>query len=436
MTQKKLVILCDQFFPTPGVGAVRMTQWCRHLPGQGWQPTVLTRYYGHRATPELLSREVHPDVKVEYLGASGGDNVEGVRGGSARAGKTGKFVMAVKPFVARYVIGKLIVPDVAIKFWRGVRREVLARVKELQPDAIITASPAHSVHDLGLWLAERSGVPWVADFQDPYLIDTRYRPRGLGLTRGDAHRNFESRIYRSASKIVLAIPIHARWARMKYPFARDKIVTVTNGCPTNLADGSVVPDVTPGGRLSLRVVGFTRDREALTLARATKSLVAAGKNVELRLVGPLKYKSAPLVRELGDRVVCTGLIPHDKALSQIAGADVLICILSAERSKVMGLSSKLFEYLSTGKPVIVVNPTVPDRQLLRSVGGGVRMLSNPDVEQMAEALLWSLSPAAPPTADQTENFKSRYNRRTQMKRVAGLLSEITIHHGIVENNAG
>ena len=80
------------------------------------------------------------------------------------------------------------------------------------------------------------------------------------------------------------------------------------------------------------------------------------------------------------------------------GADVLVNYLSTERSEHYLLSSKLFEYLATRCPVIEVNPTVPDRQLLRRLPDVV-VLKHPTLEELKEALArvtaWSADPCAP-----------------------------------------
>src|SRR5438876_5468376 len=64
---RRLLVISTTFFPDPTVSAIRMTQWCRHLPEHGWKPHVLCRYYGYEASPEELAAVVHPEVTVEYL---------------------------------------------------------------------------------------------------------------------------------------------------------------------------------------------------------------------------------------------------------------------------------------------------------------------------------------------------------------------------------
>jgi len=413
---KRLLIISAMFFPQPAVGTVRVTQWCRYLPEFGWQPNVLCRYYGHQATPQLLAEKLHPAVSVNYFNLSGSTNTPPPSGQS-------NGLVWWKSLLANSLLNQWVVPDLSVVSWRGGRNKALELVGQLHPDVILTSSPPLGVHDLGLWLSTETGIPWVADFRDPYIIDSRYGPRGIGRLRYSAHRNYERQIYERAALIVHAIPLQARWARMTYPAARAKIVTLTNGCPPELFDGSLEPVMAANGRRSIRMVGALTRPEADMLVRATGNLIERGADLELRLVGGSQDDLSELQKQMPDNLVVTGALRHDQALAQVTGADVLVCSLSPARSKAMLLSSKLFEYLATGKPVIVINPTIPDRQFLRKFQG-VRLLVAPSVEELEMVLRWALESASSPPLEQTRRFRQEFNRRTQTKQLADWLSNL------------
>jgi glycosyltransferase involved in cell wall biosynthesis len=406
---KRLLIISKFFFPQPSVGGVRVTQWSRFFWEFGWQPTILCQYHGHAATSELLRKHVHDSVRVEYFNAPGED-------GRAPAAEPKRVLLSL---MARSPTGHMVVPDLAKSVWRHARGKALAVALSVKPQVILTSSPPHSIHDLGRWLSAKLNIPWVADFRDPYLIDSRYRPAGLGKLRYKAYARFGRNIYDEASLIVHAIPVHARWARLAYPSARDRIITITNGCPPELADISTNASQTTGKR-SVSVVGALLNEPTILLAQAIKLVVNQGEDLELRLVGepPLATKSIKAI--LGDRLVTTGSVAHNIALKEIAEADVLVCNLDENRAKFILLSSKLFEYIAAGKPTIVVNPSRQDRHLLRGLSG-VKSLVNPDVAELAKAICWALSSEAIPTKEQLEQFRSLYDRRAQTRRVAELL---------------
>jgi len=412
---KRILIISAIFFPQPSVGAVRMTQWCRFLPEFGWQPVVLTRYYGYLATPELLKEKVHPEVRVEYFNPP-------AAGSSQVAPKPG-WKQQAKLKLAESWLGQMPVPDMSVGFWRGVRVKALQAIQQYEPAAILTTSPPHAVHDLGGWLHDQTGIPWVADFRDPFLIYERPGRTSARRLRWRARQHFERQIYDKAALITHATPLHARWARMVYPSARERIVTIYNGFPPEMADPDLTSSLTPNDRRSVRVIGFMSPREVNTLASAVRRLLDAGVNLELRLVGRLPEGIEHAKQVLGSRLIMPGVVPHDEAVRQIVGADVLVCMADQERSRLIGLSTKMFEYIATGKPVIVLNPKIPDKQFGRGLQG-VRMLEMPGEDEMADALVWALDPNSTPPAAQTVDFREQYNRRTQAAQLARYLSDL------------
>src|SRR6266550_728349 len=109
---RRVLIISTTFFPDPQVSAIRMTQWCRHLPEQGWKPYVLCRYYGYEATAEELATAVHPTVTLEYLDKQKRTENKG----NGRSPRWLQRILA--PLRERPGLATLAVPDVSIFFWR------------------------------------------------------------------------------------------------------------------------------------------------------------------------------------------------------------------------------------------------------------------------------------------------------------------------------
>jgi hypothetical protein len=400
-----------------------MTQWARCLPEFGWQPFVLTRYYGHRATPELLAKYVHPDVRVEYLNAPPEDeSAPAPAPAPAPAAGRASLASRVKRFIGSSPASALLVPDPGIGFWRSVRPRVLQAAREFEADLLVTTGPPHSNHDVGLWLAREIGIPWVADFRDPYIIDQRFAPRFPFRWMMPAHRRYSRNLYSTASLVTHAIPIAARFWRIRSADYRRHVRIMTNACAPELATGDVEPDVTPGGRRSIRAVGHIGHDEAAFLATAIAELVREGMDLELRLIGP-PVTTLPRIRELlGERVISSPGMRHDLALRQVAGADVLVNYLSRERSQHYLLSSKLFEYLATGKPVIEVNPTVPDRQILRRLPDVV-VLREPTLPELKESLRRALRMGVAGMGGARAAFVREHEWRRQVRTLAAWFDE-------------
>jgi hypothetical protein len=418
--RRRVLILTTTFYPDPSVGGVRMTQWARCLPEFGWDPIILTRHYGFSATPELFATHVHPAVTVEYFNSLSSSNPGENEEASAAGMKS-----SIKRRITQILGSGLVIPDVGIKFWRAARPRAMRAVKEHQPHLIVTTGPPHSNHDIGLWLQKETGLPWVADFRDPYVIDERFKPRTPFQFMNRAHRRWLEAIHTAASLTTHAIPIDGRFWRLALPATRDRVRIMTNACTPDLAEGKVTPDEAPSktGRQSIRVIGQIGHDEALHLACAIGALVADGLDLELRLIGHEPSTLGRIRQVLPDRVVCMKGLRHDLALRQVVGADVLVNYLSPERAGHFLLSSKLFEYLATPHPVIEVNPTVPDRQLLRKLSDVV-VLERPTLEELKDALRTALEMAPTGMSEERREFVRAHEWRGQVRVLAGWFDEL------------
>jgi hypothetical protein len=315
------------------------------------------------------------------------------------------------------------VPDPTIHFWRRALPMIGSVIEEFKPCIMLTTSPWHATHAVGLALARNAHLPWVADFRDPYLIDARFRPRGVGKLWIGAHRRFERSIYETAALATHAIPLHARWARITYAFARQRIRVLTNGYPPELDVALQNPVRSPKNCQSVRIVGYPGDTIAVELAQSIAGLVSEGLELELRLVGRQPTTLSEIQRILGQRAVITGRLAHYDALRQLAGGDVLVCPLDIDRSAQLRLSSKLFEYLGTGKPILLVNPTRSDRQLVRGLKG-VETLFRPNSDEWRAAIRRALAPEASPPPEQVARIRAAFNRRDQVAQLAAWLDEL------------
>jgi len=412
---RRILIVAPLFYPAPHVGAVRATQFARHLPEFGWQPLVLCRSEGFIAAPEALAQNVHPDVRVEYLGPRGKsqDPADSQYGRGSKPLRNA--LLGALEFVS--------VPDTAVWKWRSFGDQAIAIARQWKPEVVLSTSPPHSIHVVGRRVAEATGAAWVADFRDPYLIDTRYGPRGMRRLFAWRHQQFERNIYRDAALVVHAIPLHGRWASRHYPFARDKIRILTNGFPAELVDEQFLSTVERSPRLSIRAAGVLGRGAVGLMQNVLLELDKRGIEAEFRHVGKAADAPTVLPESLQGRIILRGLVEHKEALREIAGGDVLLKYDDRERAKVNGLSSKLFEYMATGRPVVAINPTRPDRQLLRRLSW-CQSLGDADLGAIVDAVERAATGGAKPDEGWLRTFRQRYNRRNQTEQLARWLSEL------------
>ncbi|MCA9289355.1 MAG: glycosyltransferase, partial [Phycisphaerales bacterium] len=401
---RPLLLVTTTFFPHAGVGSVRASNWARMMPGLGWKPTIACRWYGGTATRALLDEHVSPACDVVYLDGPWAGLTQAQRDEAAQrrgdrgveikhngAVPRGALVTLAKRAVGRSAMARVaFVPDAAVAFWRS-RVGRIGRVgQECGAEALVTSSPPHSVHVVGLD-PRRAAIPWLADFRDPMVMDSRYGPFGAAAVRTRAYRAFEAACLEAADAVTLLNAMHARWMHRRFPLQRDRLRLLEPMCPEDLVAGRVVGEPTGGGRLGVRVVGSVGNEEAVRLALAVRSLVdreASPLDIELRFVGIPPATRDQIESTLADRVVFTGNLRHDEAKRQIVGADLLVTSLSPHRARSHGTSTKLYEFVAARRPVVHINPMAPDRHAMRGLvrAGALRILDRPADGELREAL--------------------------------------------------
>lgn len=387
--QRTLLLISTQFFPAPVVAAVRWTHFARTLPSHGWKVVVLARYYGYRASPEQLAEQVAPGVEVRYIDHPADAQPEPGEPKVAQ-GDAASVSMRSPLWRLKYYLSQMSVPDASVVFWRRTYPRLLEEARRARPDMIMSTSPPFGPSGVALDLAKQLNVPVGFDFRDPFLIDSRYGPRGYRAVRKGRFKSLSDRMYREASLLVHVIPIEHRWARLRYPGARDKMREMTNGFPPTMLEGAIEPRKDPRGRRSIRVVGSQKADDMLRLAKVVKRLVDEGHDLALTLVGPTVASADEIASVLGDRADIVGRVEHREALGYILGADVLMNFLSIQRTESLLLSTKLFEYTAADKPIIEINPSKSDHFFVRRLPGLIVMTS-PSDDDLAAALRRALA---------------------------------------------
>lgn len=290
---------------------------------------------------------------------------------------------------------KYIVPDpTAVSWLPQALAHLLRMIRSDRPDIILTTSGPESTHLLGL-VGRAFGIPWVADYRDPWVRDPRRRTflRRLDLA-------LERCVPRRATMVTA----------VNHPLATDitrlhgvRAFTISNGFDrTVLAGASNEEETVDSARFSLVYTGTlaldindarmlhrgTRDVQGVqTFLDALALLVQDPDFVnrfELVVAGPISDSERRLLTrgDLRKIVRILGLLPHSRALGlQQASDGLLLFPFGADIT-----TGKVFEYLAASKPIFAVteNDGVA-AELLRSAGD--HTVAEPrDAESLAAAL--------------------------------------------------
>ena len=347
----RVLMIAAAFPPTGGPGVQRTAKFAKYLPQFGWTPwvwtaNVLERLDGLPRDPSLVA-DLPPDCIVHSA------NKNEPRALARAIGRLHQRLRA-RPF-----------PD-DCSSWALHSVKPLAHIIEQEQIDVIysTFSPA-SNHHLALELKRRTGLPWVADFRDLWTDDYRYREAS------PAHRLAECRLEREILETAdVVIGVTERQTAIladHVPTARDKFVTITNGFDPadfpstgNGRDASSKP-MGHDARFALAHVGrFDRWRAVdawyAGLRRFVELIGPDRDRFVLHIVGHVNETTRRRLCATGARCEFTGYVSHTEAVRRMRRASALLLSVPDGPNADSVIPAKLFEYLASGRPILVVGP--------------------------------------------------------------------------------
>jgi hypothetical protein len=249
-------------------------------------------------------------------------------------------------------------PDTRSAWLRPATRLGVAVGRRARVAAVFASGPPWTGMMTGHRVARALGVPFLADFRDPWTQRT-------GATWGyptewarQRVEGWEAQILSDASFVLFNSP---RLAAAAGTHARihGRSCVLLNGSdvPRRQADSVVSPDAP----LRFRHLGsLYAGRTVLPLVRALESLMSRGlvgeEDVAVELIGDheLPHGELSALRRSPVSVQFTPHLPFARAAAEMAEPAVLLAVQSAELATL--IPTKLFDYLCTGNPLAVLSP--------------------------------------------------------------------------------
>jgi glycosyltransferase involved in cell wall biosynthesis len=366
-TLRKVLIITYYWPPSGGGGVQRWLKFVKYLRHFGWEPVVFTPSNPEMPSVDMsLMNEVPVGLEIirnkirepysfykKLTGKKKGDKIQT----AFLAEKKSK--VSLLEDISVWIRGNLFIPD-ARKFWINPSVKLLSKyIADGKVAAIITTGPPHSAHMIGMRLKERFGIPWLADFRDPWTNIDYYHDLKLGLRADRIHHRLEKQVLTLADALTVVSP------GMKREFVSTvnrKIHVIPNGYDEEDIKG-VYPSRTHSEKFSLAHIGsLTKTRNAENLWRALRDLCDENpefaQKLEIRNVGKIDISAIDSMRRFGMEkyLIRIDYIPHEQVIAQQQKAAVLLLLVNNTPNAKLILTGKLFEYLASRRPVVCIGP--------------------------------------------------------------------------------
>jgi glycosyltransferase involved in cell wall biosynthesis len=409
---RRVLLIAFHFPPIQGSSGVQRTlRFAQHLPRFGWRPEVLTiAPEAYEATSHAAGNEVPPDLAVHRA-----------RG----------FDAARQLSVAGIYPRALAMPDRWATWRLWAVRKALRIVRRQGVDAVWSTFPIATAHSIGLAVAQRSGLPWIAEFRDPmWQGDYPPDPRVNAVWK-----RMEGEIFAQANRVVVTTPGAAEeYASRFQAFPRNRIVLIENGFDEDTfirAAASIpfAPVQTVDRPITLLHSGivYRSERDPTHLFSAIARLKKSGRiaadrfQLVLRASGDEAGFNRDVERfAIKDIVRLEPAIDYLRALQEMLTVDGLL-VLQASNCNAQ-VPAKLYEYLRAGRPIVALtDPAGDTARTLESAGAGI-LARLDSVEDIEHALLRFIAETRSGTWRRpSPETIAGFSRQSQARQLATLL---------------
>ncbi|MFN8351852.1 MAG: glycosyl transferase family 1 [Flavobacteriales bacterium] len=373
---KRVLIITYYWPPNGGAGVQRWLKMAKYLPANGWQPVVYTPENPEVITPdEALAREVPAEAEVIrrpitepyswYKRLTGRKVDEKVHLGFLKE----QHKQSWREDLAVWVRGNAFIPDARV-WWVRPSLRFLERYLRTHPvDAVVSTGPPHSMHLIALGLKRRfPQLRWIADWRDPWTNIDFYRELKLTAWADRKHHRLERAVVATAD---VNVAVGWTMAAELDAIGSHRTEVITNGADP--ADLPVPPEPVDEAYSLVHVGSMTATRD---VPQVWKALAAIGaqdpafrEKLRIRFVGPVDGGVLASIADAGlqDKVERLGSVGHERAMREMQRARVLLLSVNDTPNAKGVITSKVFEYLALGRPVLAVGP--PDGDVARVLGG-------------------------------------------------------------------
>ncbi len=429
---KKVLIITYYWPPAGGISVHRCLKFAKYLSQYGWEPIVYTTKNAQypyldesnlKDVPEeitvLRQTIIEPfDLFKKLSGRKKNDalnNIVHVRNSKSRW----------LDELAIWIRGNFFIPDARSLWIKPSVKFLQDYLKKNSVDAILSDGPPHTNTAIATQLKEKTNIPFLADFQDPWTQADYYPLMKLTTWADKKHKKLEQKVFQHADKITIA---SKAWkADLENIGASDVDVIYWGYDEDDFKDIQVIPNteftITHAG-----LMGYDRlpDTFFAVLAELCQQDQAFDHLLKLQFPGQVDYEVFKSLKTYGldAKLSVQGTYKRPEILEMLCSSQLLLLLLN-KASNVSGrVPGKFFEYLRARRPILCLGSEVGDvADIIKETQSGVATAYE-DKEKLKDYIYQQFLAFHANISQTTQGDISVYNVKKQVGKLAGYLNKI------------
>lgn len=431
--RKKVLIITYYWPPSGGIGVQRCLKFAKYLRDFGWEPIVYTAKNAlYPFIDESNFKDVPDDLTVIrkkiiepfalYKRLTGRKKDEPMNNPLHVRNRKTSFIENVSIWIR----GNFFIPDARALWIRPSVRFLKKYVRKNPVDAILSDGPPHTNTYIATKLSQKTGIPLLADFQDPWTQVDYYKLLKLTKWADRRHKKKEQEVFQTADKITIASPT---WGRQLEDIGAKNVSTIYWGYDDeDFAHRGQQQDsyfsFTHAGML-----GFDRKPDTFfkVLSNLKQELPEFSKDLKLRLAGMIDYSVHEAIKQqrLEENTEFPGNLSREQALDLTMNSTMLLLPLNKSENVKGRIPGKLFENLRTYRPILSLGPKGTDvENLIKQFNCGANY-NYDDYEGLKNYIKDQYETFKSSAIDNCPNDITPLSVKNQTEKLAGFLDEIT-----------
>lgn len=439
---KRVLIITYYWPPSGGSGVQRWVKFAKYLPKEGWQPVVYTPENPELTTVDkTLAAEVPPEAEIikrhitepyglyrKLMGKDSSTDLKVLTSAGSDEGEVNPINGGKKSWkqkLSLFIRGNFFIPDPRVLWVKPSMKFLTKYLKKHPVDVIVSTGPPQSMHLIGLEVSRETGIPWVADFRDPWTKMFYFKHLGLTKSSERKHLELEKKVLDGATKIIAVSPMVQKDFQA---MTGTPVELVTNGYDEDDFKRHFELD----DYFNITHTGlFASDGNPDTLWKVLADKCSADdefrNTLRIRLVGKTDREIVRSIEKAGlsNNLKDLGYQSHEVAVKEQRNASILILPLRKEPEYEAVLPGKLFEYLASRRPILGIGQTDGAMaRVVRDTGAGIVYDWNEEKKIRTWLDFCWEEFKNDELKDNTSDI-SRYSRRRLTTKLAELLDGIT-----------